>query len=155
MLLTLLLVHFYGICSAGTISFLLINGCADQTIWPAIQGNPPADPVLDPLPAGLSLKPGQWARSKPLPLPWSGRIWARQYCFASGLSCLVGACPAPSCWLHSSGNTTLFELSASDNGVHYDISLGTLGAAPYHRKLFCLTLCSGRLYHGPLRGTRQ
>lgn len=128
-----------GFCQATTISFKLVNNCSDQTIWPAMYANAPTDPGLDPLTPGLSLRPGASVQTKPLPLPWGGRIWARQFCSVFGTDCLIGGCPGRSCWPTGGGfalleKTTLFEIFA-DETISYDISLGRcshIARAPYY-----------------------
>lgn len=116
-------------CYAETISFKLVNNCSEQVVWPAMHSNNGtlADPTLDPLTPGLSLRPGTSVQTRPLSLPWGGRIWARQFCSESGADCLIGDCSLPSCWMRSAGNTTLFEVHADLGAIHYDISLGECG----------------------------
>lgn len=115
---------------ASSITFKLVNNCS-RPIWPAIGQNAPSlnptwlTPDLDPLPPGHRLGPSESFHTKPIPQPWGGRIWGRQNCSLNGTNCLLGDCSASSCWSKSSSRTTLFEVSATGNGVYYDISLGT------------------------------
>lgn len=134
MALMLSLALLSALSSAETISFRLVNNCSSQRIWPAMQRivepNTTANPMLDPLPAGLSLRPGTSVQTKPLPLPWGGRIWARQFCSESGTNCLIGDCSGSSCWLNSGKSSTLFEVHANENDTFYNLSLGMCTHTP-------------------------
>lgn len=110
----------------GQLSVTLVNNCAEQTIWPAISSGANADPALDPLPSGAQLQPFQ-SIELTMPRTWvSGRIWAKQYCDATGAHCRVGGCGSVSCWQQSVAWATLFEITVIDGRASYDLSLGTL-----------------------------
>lgn len=106
------------------LEFLVVNKCMEQTIWPALTGNTSANPASDPLPSGAILHPGESIKTRPIVTPWSGRIWARQFCALDGSGCLLGDCGSSSCWGRSSVRTTLFEVTAGHYETIYDISLG-------------------------------
>ncbi|KAK1659774.1 PR5-like protein [Colletotrichum godetiae] len=76
-----------------------------------------------PLPEGLALEANSQVQIYLSSFPWSGRVWARQYCEAGGLNCVLGDCGHPSCWGRSSTGTTLFEITAQKDKMYYDISL--------------------------------
>ncbi|KAK2036906.1 PR5-like protein [Colletotrichum somersetense] len=79
--------------------------------------------TVDPLPDGLALKANSQVQISLNSLPWSGRIWARQYCSPNGTDCVLGDCGHSSCWGRSSSGTTLFEITAQKGKMYYDISL--------------------------------
>lgn len=108
------------------ITFNIVNNCSDQSIWPALTGNTALIGSPNPLTSSSPLFPKQSIQTFPIPLPWSGRIWARQFCASDGTNCLIGDCSESTCWGHSSQNTSLFEITASDLQVVYDVSLGTI-----------------------------
>lgn len=110
---------------ANGISFTLLNNC-QETIWPAVSGNMDSqgERIEDPLPRGLALGPFQSFRTPSLPLPWSGRIWARQHCSSDGTNCVLGDCSRSSCWGVSAKNVTLAEITALANALWYNLSLG-------------------------------
>lgn len=112
----------------NTVTFTVINNCSHQTIWPAVGGNLEVNgqAIRDPLPPGLALEPFQSFATPPFPLPWSGRIWARQHCNSDGTNCRIGDCGTSSCWGKSAKPVTLFEVTAKEGAVWYDISLGKL-----------------------------
>lgn len=104
--------------------FNLINNCSSQHIWPAIH-TAYGDITLDPLRDILIIPPNTSVQTLPLSIPWSGRVWARQFCSSRGDNCLLGDCGSSSCLHSSSASTTLFEMTVLEaDNMNYDISLG-------------------------------
>ncbi|KAL7940394.1 PR5-like protein [Trichoderma barbatum] len=93
-----------------------------QNVWPAI-GKSLGTGISDPLPNGIIIPPGQRHQTALIPIPWSGRVWPRQFCSDVGDNCLLGDCGSSSCWDRSSTNTTLFEVTVQPEDMYYDISL--------------------------------
>jgi hypothetical protein len=110
----------------GSISIDLVNHCSSQTIWPAVTGTmiPNGEAIDDPLPPGFALRPLARYTIDAVSLPWTGRIWARQYCSPRGTECKVGDCGSSTCLGRSSSNVTLFEMTALMDVVWYNLSLG-------------------------------
>ncbi|KAK1965658.1 Osmotin, thaumatin-like protein [Colletotrichum sublineola] len=118
---------------AQNLVLTVVNNSTNQTIWPAIEaagsyvefsdGGRLIDYSQDPLPDGLSLEANSQVKISLNSFPWSGRVWARQYCSPDGTGCVLGDCGHSSCWGRSSADTTLFEITAQKDKVYYDISL--------------------------------
>lgn len=113
-----------GAEAAGTTVFTLRNNCT-STIWPAtLSGNSGAAIGG----GGFELSPGA-SVSFPGPAGWSGRLWARTGCVASGdssLACATGDCGgAARCSLGGATPVTLaeFTLGGADGKDFYDVSL--------------------------------
>lgn len=94
-----------------------IDNHCNQTLWPALTGQPGELP----LPPALSYN-GSFKLS--VPMSWAGRIWAKSHCRGNGTNCKVGDCGRANCNGASSTNTTLVELNIKNGTVFYDISLG-------------------------------
>ncbi|KAM5527309.1 hypothetical protein FOXYSP1_20181 [Fusarium oxysporum f. sp. phaseoli] len=129
----------------NTITFTLKNQCSSEVIWPAIQGSLEVNgnTINDPIPAGLALNPFKSFTTAPFPVPWSGRIWARQHCKGDGTNCRVGDCGASSCWGKSTKAVTLFEVTAEPEKLWYNLSLVdgyTTGISVVPDKKGCKTL---------------
>ncbi|KAH7132916.1 PR5-like protein [Dactylonectria macrodidyma] len=125
------------------ITFTIVNNCSDQSIWPALTGNTSLIGSPNPLTSSSPLFPKQSIQTFPIPLPWSGRIWARQFCASDGTNCLIGDCSESTCWGYSSQNTSLFEITASDLQVVYDVSLVdgfTMGITSIPTSKICETI---------------
>ncbi|GJC88052.1 thaumatin-like protein 1 [Colletotrichum liriopes] len=111
----------------------VVNRSTNQTIWPAVEaagshvvsssGESVIDYSQNPLPTGLALKPNSQVQIPLTYFPWSGRVWARQYCSPNGKGCVLGDCGHSSCWGRSSNVTSLFEITAQEDVMYYDISL--------------------------------
>lgn len=133
-MLKLAFLFFPAALHAHSFVLTVVNNSTNQTIWPAIEGtgsyvvSPSGGRVIDnsrnPLPDGLALEPKSQVQIPLTSFPWSGRVWARQYCTPDGSGCILGDCGHSSCWGRSSTGTTLFEITILHDKMFYDISLG-------------------------------
>lgn len=100
-------------CSATT--FNVVNGCS-YTVWPASWSTASGG-------GGSTLAPGgQWTLT--VGAGWSGRVWGRTGCSASGNNCQTGDCGGLVC-TGSGQPATLFEatVDGGNNLDYYDISI--------------------------------